>query len=157
MRKWFWLVPLVLVAIAIVVSRGNFSQHPVLAIQNGSCSKGHQPKTALPYQVASRTGTAIVHKSIHPPRVELDNLLAHVEALNFKRYTETERDRARKYLMHSLKQLGWSPTQQTFKGGINILAEHKALTHRQAGYWWQRTTTLLLSPQVLMIITLEWL
>ena len=52
-------------------------------------------------------------------------LLAHIRALNYRRYTENERDRTRTYLIKSLKQLGWKPERQTFEGGVNIFAQRQ--------------------------------
>jgi len=118
MRKWLWLV-LVLVAIAVVVSRGDFSRQAASPV--------------LQSRVESSTGVAMASvPAVRLPEVNPDELFAHVEALNFKRYTEAERDHARDYLVHSLEKLGWSPTLQPFKGGVNVLAERKG-TDLQAG------------------------
>ncbi len=58
--------------------------------------------------------------------------MAHRRALNYRRYTEAERDRTRSYLTKSLKQLGWKPELQTFEGGVNIFAQRQG-TDAKAG------------------------
>ena len=51
--------------------------------------------------------------------------MAHVRALNYRRYTQSQRDRTRTYLTKSLQQLGWKPELQPFEGGINIFAQRQ--------------------------------
>jgi Zn-dependent M28 family amino/carboxypeptidase len=65
-------------------------------------------------------------------KVSREKLLAHIRALNYRRYTEAERDRTRSYLTKSLKQLGWKPELQTFEGGVNIFAQRQG-TDAKAG------------------------
>ncbi len=65
-------------------------------------------------------------------KVSTQKLLAHVRALNYRRYTENERDRTRTYLIKSLKQLGWKPERQAFEGGVNIFAQRQG-TDPKAG------------------------
>lgn len=69
---------------------------------------------------------------VNIPKVSTEKLLAHVRALNYRRYTQNERDRTRTYLIKSLKQLGWKPELQTFEGGVNIFAQRQG-TDPQAG------------------------
>ncbi len=115
MRKW-WLV-LLLVAIAVVVSRSSVLPSPLL----------------VSHQVKINSSVAVVSKpELHPPRVSSKQLFAHIKALNYKRYTESERDRTRDYLIASLKKWGWLPKLQSFEGGVNILAERKG-TAPEAG------------------------
>jgi len=53
--------------------------------------------------------------------VDSKQLFRHVKALNFKRYTQVERDR--EYLTFSQK-LGWSPTLQPFEAvSISLLSD----------------------------------
>lgn len=105
-----------LAALAVIFS-GNafFSQRPEPVLASRANSVIDASVGSLYAREASIT-------SISGPDVDGDKLMAHVNALNFKRYTEAERDRARNYLIQSLKKLGWSPALQSFEGGINISA-----------------------------------
>lgn len=66
------------------------------------------------------------------PKVSTQKLLAHVQALNYRRYTENERSRTRNYLIKSLKQFGWKPELQKFEGGVNIFSQRQG-TDPKAG------------------------
>lgn len=106
MKKWISILLLVLVALVVTSSSKFFKQPPVT-----------QTNVAP---------TVIATKQLSKyPKVNSQKLFAHVQALNFQRYTETNRDRARNYLTQSLKKFGWSPTLQFFEGGVNIFAQHK--------------------------------
>ncbi len=69
---------------------------------------------------------------LNPQIIDSKKLFAHVQALNYQRYTKVERDRARSYITQSLKKLGWLPTLQSFEGGINISAQRTG-TDSEAG------------------------
>lgn len=113
MKKWMWIVLLVLVALVVTSSSKFLKQPPVT-----------QTKVAP---------TVIATKQLSKyPKVDSQKLFAHVQALNFQRYIETDRDRARNYISQSLKKFGWLPTSQAFEGGVNIFAQHKG-TDPQAG------------------------
>lgn len=112
MKKWMWIVLLVLVALVVTSSSKFLKQPPVTQTQISP--------------------TAITSEQLSYPKVDSQKLFAHVQALNFQRYTETNRDRARNYITQSLKKVGWSPTSQAFEGGVNIFAQHKG-TDPQAG------------------------
>lgn len=57
-----------------------------------------------------------------PPPVNSDRLLQHLQALNFQRYTDDDRARARAYLAQTLASFGWQPEAQSFKAGVNLVA-----------------------------------
>lgn len=57
------------------------------------------------------------------PLINGDQLWADVEALASRRYTESERNQARSYILESLQAAGWTPQIQRFEQGINIVAE----------------------------------
>lgn len=57
-----------------------------------------------------------------PPIVNSDRLLQHLQALNFQRYTDDDRARAREYLAQVLARLGWQPEAQSFQAGVNLVA-----------------------------------
>lgn len=126
MRKWIFWALLVLVAIAVVVSGSELFRprpEPVLVSRVDSI-------------IDATAGSLYAQEESVPPvsapQVAADQLMAHVKALNFKRYTEGDRDRARTYLTKSLKKLGWSPVLQPFEGGVNIVATRQG-TDPEAG------------------------
>jgi Zn-dependent M28 family amino/carboxypeptidase len=112
MKKLIWLVLLVIVALGIVAGRGFFDQAP-------------QPATDT-IRVENPNNTAAQQKleaAVSSPLVESDNLLAHIQKLNFQRYTDAERASARSYITAELKKYGWKPKLQSFAQGVNIVAE----------------------------------
>jgi Zn-dependent M28 family amino/carboxypeptidase len=60
---------------------------------------------------------------VEAPTINPDRVLADVEALAFKRYTEAERSRTREYIASALQEAGWLPEFQTFENGVNVVAE----------------------------------
>ncbi|MBW4639246.1 MAG: M28 family peptidase [Gloeocapsa sp. UFS-A4-WI-NPMV-4B04] len=120
MKKW-WLVLVLVTAVAVV---------------GGSALFWHPPQVAnlqpAPITKVDNDDLAASGQLIKSPNVDAKKLFAHVQALNYERYTEAERDRARNYLTRSLKKFGWSPTLQSFEGGINIFAQRQG-TDPQAG------------------------
>lgn len=69
---------------------------------------------------ASRNLAAI---EISAPAVDAERLWADVEALSFKRYTESDRQQARGYITQSLEAAGWTVQTQPFEGGVNLYAD----------------------------------
>lgn len=55
-------------------------------------------------------------------KIDPEQLFRHVQALNFERYREADRDRARSYLVEQLQQTGWQTELQPFQGGVNVVA-----------------------------------
>ena len=121
MKKWIWLGLLVLLTISVAVVNGDrLLRHPSLMADRMENKVNH-----------TSAATASV-APVSTPDVSADKLLAHIRALNYRRYTEASRDRARNYLMKSLQALGWSPTLQPFDSGVNVFAERPG-TDPQAG------------------------
>ncbi len=122
MKKWIGLALLVLVVVGVVNSR-KFLPHQ-------SSRRFQQQITVVQQSKASTTNAASMY--VNTLKVSREKLLAHIRALNYRRYTEAERDRTRSYLRKSLKQLGWKPELQTFEGGVNIFAQRQG-TDAKAG------------------------
>ncbi|MGI8503889.1 MAG: M28 family peptidase [Hassallia sp.] len=117
MKKWIWLMLVVLVAV-VVMSIGVFfhpsQETPVIATTRVETSqKPSKPVT-------------------NSPQVSADRLFAHIQKLNFKRFTDAERSRSRTYITSELKKLGWKPTLEKFSEGVNIFAERQG-TDKTAG------------------------
>lgn len=112
MRKWFWLALLLLI---VIVSSGLLQQRHSIV--------GAPSQPTLTSEVESSNVAAT--SSAPAPQVSSQQLFRHIKRLNYKRYTEAGRDRARTYLTQSLKKLGWTPELQTFEGGVNIIAQRQ--------------------------------
>lgn len=110
MKKWIWLALLVLLAVAIVGSRGGTFFEPrssPIIVENTPLEtpKLQPTKTILP--------------------VSADKLLTHIQKLNFQRYTTAERSRTRSYIISELRKLGWTPKLEKFANGVNIFTERQ--------------------------------
>jgi hypothetical protein len=115
MKKLIGAVLLVLVMVALVNSSKFFQQRsPTLKQQISSVQESR-----------AREYITQIKPIVHTPKVSSVKLLTHVRALNYRRYSENERDRTRTYLTKSLKQLGWKPELQPFEGGVNIFAQRQ--------------------------------
>ncbi|MBD2729100.1 M28 family peptidase [Nostoc sp. FACHB-892] len=112
MRKWIWLMLLVLMAVAVVGSRGNtfFEQRPSPAIVERTPVETPQPQPE-----SKEVDSA--------PQVSTNKLLTHIQKLNFQRYTIKERSLTRTYITTELTKLGWKPKLEKFSEGVNIFAE----------------------------------
>ena len=120
--KWFWLVLLVLV----VISGSGFFQKRFSSVETGF-------KVSPTIQLkSSNSDVAAISQPVLAPNVDSKQLFRHIKALNFKRYTQESRDRARDYLSKSLKKLGWSPILEPFEGGVNVFAQRQG-TNLEAG------------------------
>lgn len=112
MRKWIWLMLLVLMAVAVVGSRGNtfFEQRPSPAIVERTPVETPQPQPE-----SKEVDSA--------PQVSTNKLLTHIQKLNFQRYTIKKRSLTRTYITTELTKLGWKPKLEKFSEGVNIFAE----------------------------------
>ncbi|MCC5603879.1 M28 family peptidase [Nostoc favosum] len=112
MRKWIWLMLLVVMAVAVVGSRGStfFEQRPSPAIVESIPVETPQPQPE-----SKEVDSA--------PQVSTNKLLTHIQKLNFQRYTTTERSLTRTYITTELTKLGWKPKLEKFSEGVNIFAE----------------------------------
>ena len=61
--------------------------------------------------------------SIPPPQVDADQLMSHVEALAFERYSKDDRQRTRDYLVEVLQSAGWVLQAQPYDTGVNLRAQ----------------------------------
>jgi Peptidase family M28 len=111
MKRWFWLVLLVLTTLG------------VLAFWQRSPFSPSVPATQLVQQVRS---------PIDLPTVDAQRLLSDLEALTFNRYTDADREKTRQYISRSLEKSGWAVQEQPFEGGANLYAE-RAGTEPNAG------------------------
>ncbi|MEH1863981.1 MAG: M28 family peptidase [Nostoc sp.] len=112
MKKWIWLMLLLLVTVAVLGNRGNtlFEQRPSPGIVESIPAKTPQPQLEL-----KKVDDAL--------QVSADKLLNHIQKLNFQRYTTKERSLTRTYITTELKKFGWKPKLEKFSEGVNIFAE----------------------------------
>lgn len=129
MKKWIWLLLAVLVAFTAVVSSGFFRQGeqlPKLEIMKAN------PLEKKATQQEKSNCPRPVELALSFPGVSASRLFAHVENLNFQRYTDAQRSRTRNYITTQLKNFGWKVQLQPFPQGVNIFAEHQG-TDPKAG------------------------
>lgn len=131
MKKLIGSVLLVLVVVGFVNSSKFFQQRSPFVEKNFTVVSGRGDKKDNE-DTSHSSPSPLTPRPSSLPDVSSEKLLAHVRALNYRRYTENERDRTRTYLIKSLKQLGWKPERQTFAGGVNILAQRQG-TDPKAG------------------------
>ncbi|MBX9259509.1 M28 family peptidase [Desmonostoc muscorum CCALA 125] len=112
MTKWVWLMLLVLMIVAVVGSRGStfFGQPP-----SSEIVQSMRVETPEPQPESKEVDSTL--------QVSTQRLLAHIQKLNFQRYTTTERSRTRTYITTELKKFGWKPKLEKFSDGVNIFAE----------------------------------
>ncbi|PSB01513.1 M20/M25/M40 family metallo-hydrolase [Merismopedia glauca] len=114
MKKWLWLP---LAAIFFVGCAQSFPQET--STQDVGTSEATEPSPITP--------ATLPNQSTLVEPMSQANLLRHVKALGFARYSQSDRLKARQYIINNLKSAGWSVTLQTFKDeyadGVNIIAE----------------------------------
>jgi hypothetical protein len=115
MKKWIWLV--VVIAIALMVIGGKY----VL-------EKPSQPIDTIRVEIPQQK----LEAAVSSPVVSSERLLAHIQNLNFQRYTDAERSRTRNYITTELRKSGWTPKLERFAEGVNVVAERVG-TDKQAG------------------------
>lgn len=113
MKKWIWLLLVLFVAV-VVIGIGVF----------------FHPTEETPVIATMRVETSLLGSKT--PQVSADRLFAHIQKLNFKRFTDVERSRSRTYMTSQLKKFGWKPTLEKFSSGVNIFAERQG-TDKTAG------------------------
>jgi hypothetical protein len=115
MKKWIWLVLFVLVTVAVVDSSGT--------VKSAFFEQRPSPEIVESIPVAKPQPQPEQAKTI--PQVSADQLLAHIQKLNFQRYTTTERSLTRTYITTELQKLGWKPQLEKFTDGVNVFAERQ--------------------------------
>ncbi len=112
MKKWIWLMVLVVMTVVVVGSRGStfFQQPPSPEIVQSVPVQTPEPQPEF-----QEVDTNL--------QVSGERLLTHIQQLNFQRYTTTERSRTRTYITTELKKFGWTPKLENFDNGVNIFAE----------------------------------
>ena len=79
------------------------------------------------HHVNTRSPAIAAYPQVAPPAVNTQRLWADVEALSFKRFEESDRQKARNYITRELQSAGWTARLQDFQAqglsGTNILAE----------------------------------
>jgi len=81
--------------------------------------------------VVDKPASAQVY-GVQAPKVDSERLFSHIKELNFQRYTNTERQRAQKYIINKLSEVGLQPQLQEFEGGVNVWAQREG-TDASAG------------------------
>ncbi|MBW4632183.1 MAG: M28 family peptidase [Iphinoe sp. HA4291-MV1] len=147
MKKWFWLVLLLLVTIVAVVLTSTFiEQHresvfysirvrnPFSTNEDTKTLGREDAQIMRPKDTETENSSPVFLRPRIPAslQVSADKLFAHVLRLNFTRHTPAERSRTRAYITTELKKMGWKPQLEKFQDGVNIFAE-KPGTDKDAG------------------------
>lgn len=115
MKKWLWL------PLASTLLLGCSQNFPAVENLTQDLNPSEPPQ---PLPITPSISPTPVRLA---PSLSQDNLLRHVKALGFARYSQSDRLKARQYIIKQLKSAGWSVTLQTFKDeyadGVNIIAE----------------------------------
>jgi Zn-dependent M28 family amino/carboxypeptidase len=112
MKRWIWLLLLVLGVMTVMGIGGFFLPSQELPIVKASSETRQQ--------------------QIKYPQVSSSKLFAHIQQLNFKRFAEKERSLSRNYITSELRKNGWKPQLESFAEGVNIFAEREG-TDKNAG------------------------
>lgn len=115
MKKWIWLILLLMVVFVAVANESFF-------VKSQSANVSAAKSSKIEEKTEPRSSSVSVNNY---PQVSETKLLAHLQKLNFQRYTSAERRRARVYIINELRKLGWEPRLEEFPQGINIFAERK--------------------------------
>jgi hypothetical protein len=126
-KQWLWVAFCLITALGVVlgwnwqflslqpqVLETSFERSRIEAVDPHRYAAQPEPTTL---------NDSIEPSTIAPPRVDADRLWQDVTALTFKRYDEIDRALARRYILKSLRDAGWSPQIQTFDQGVNLVAE----------------------------------
>jgi hypothetical protein len=115
-KKWLW----VLIGIIVFMSMGDFFHQPQIVpiVKN-------TPVQLSPPQLPPR-------KVNNTLLVDGEQLFAHVQKLNFRRYSQMERLRTRTYIRKELQKFGWQPQLEKFTDGVNIFTQRLG-TDKTAG------------------------
>lgn len=107
MKEWGWTIALVL----------------VLVIAGCEVWRSQPVTTLSPEPQTSEMVTSLelsVPRNV--PQVGTEQLVEHLQALGVERYSRQGRDRARQYLINTLRKYGWRPEIQPFAEGANVVA-----------------------------------
>ena len=136
-RHWIWAVLFLLAVVGGLVSGHNWQMTPrstYVAVKHFSSDVrlSELPISQLSQPSPGFDITPPTSSPIAAPVVDPKRLMSHVEALAFERYSDSDRLRAREYLLKALENAGWQPYLQIFSAGVNVVAE-RAGTDPQAG------------------------
>lgn len=112
MKKWFWLLLALMVAVIVMIISSYFYQAETTPLVENVPVEQPQPQP-----------TPAPERLVNAPLVSGEQLFNHVQQLNFQRYTDQERSLTRTYITNQLRKFGWQPRLEKFAEGINIVAE----------------------------------
>lgn len=124
-KTWLWLLLIMLSAIVVMGISGFFQEPETLPIVENI------PKEKPKLQPEPQNNNLDIQNTA-TPMVSADQLLAHIQKLNFQRYTTKERSLSRTYITSQLQKYGWKPQIEKFPTGVNIFAQRQG-TDKTAG------------------------
>lgn len=125
MKKFIGIFLVVLGAITVMGMSGFFKQPETLTVVETLTQNIPIEKTQLTLETPNVENDSTV-------LVSADQLLAHLQNLNFQRYTVKERTLTREYITTQLKKYGWQPQLEKFATGVNIFTQRPG-TDKNAG------------------------
>jgi Zn-dependent M28 family amino/carboxypeptidase len=115
MKRWVWLALLVSTMLAVWVNWQRSPSSQLASFQSASSQLASSPQMVQQARPAAM------------PTVDSQRLLTDLESLTFNRYAETDRAKARRYIVQALKDAGWTVRKMPFESkansGVNIYAE----------------------------------
>ncbi|MEI6445652.1 MAG: M20/M25/M40 family metallo-hydrolase [Nostocales cyanobacterium ELA583] len=115
-KKWLW----VLIGIIVFMSMGGFFHQPEIV----PIVKNPPVQLSPPHLPPRKVNNTLF--------VDGEQLFAHVQKLNFRRYSQMERLRTRTYITKELRKFGWQPQLEKFADGVNIFTQRLG-TDKTAG------------------------
>jgi len=115
-KKWLW----VLIGIIVFMSMGGFFHQPEIV----PIVKNPPVQLSPPHLPTRKVNNTLF--------VDGEQLFAHVQKLNFRRYSQMERLRTRTYITKELRKFGWQPQLEKFADGVNIFTQRLG-TDKTAG------------------------
>ena len=115
-KKWLW----VLIGIIVFMATGGFFHQPEIV----PIVKNTPVQLSLPQLPPRNVNNTLL--------VDGEQLFAHVQKLNFRRYSQMERLRTRTYIRKELRKFGWQPQLEKFTDGVNIFSQRLG-TDKTAG------------------------
>ena len=115
-KKWLW----VLIGIIVFMAIGGFFHQPEIV----PIVKNTPVQLSLPQLPPRNVNNTLL--------VDGEQLFAHVQKLNFRRYSQMERLRTRTYIRKELRKFGWQPQLEKFTDGVNIFSQRLG-TDKTAG------------------------
>ena len=122
-RRWkipplIGLVLVTLLAVGLTIASSNPFPNSPATLPTGELSPELSP--IKPLEIPTPISSS---NQIEIPQISSTRIIADVEELAFERYSPSQLELARQYIIQQLHEAGWKLQQQEFEGGINLYAD----------------------------------